>query len=98
MSIAKAIAIKLRQVCWHDPFCKDFALHDSDLDSVPLFPDPHWSAGYQRGYDDGLQHARVFGGILLRGWTCTACRRFNGEEKEQRYECSACGLESVTQG
>ncbi len=29
--------------------------------------------------------------IKLKGWECRTCRRFNGEEKETRHECSACG-------
>ncbi len=30
--------------------------------------------------------------IVLKGWDCPNCRRFNGEEKEKRVECSSCGF------
>ena len=29
--------------------------------------------------------------IELAGWNCTVCRVFNGEEKERREACRACG-------
>jgi predicted HAD superfamily Cof-like phosphohydrolase len=31
-------------------------------------------------------------GIVLHGWTCTACGVFNGEEKESHETCRACGV------
>lgn len=37
-------------------------------------------------------HAALHGGpIVLKGWTCTACQAFNGEGRELRTECRACG-------
>jgi len=35
-------------------------------------------------------------GIVLKGWKCSACGIFNGEEKERRSECRACGLARKT--
>lgn len=29
--------------------------------------------------------------IVFRGWTCSGCRVFNGEEKDRRSECRCCG-------
>ena len=31
-------------------------------------------------------------GLTLAGWFCSLCKVFNGEEKEKRYECRACGI------
>ncbi len=30
-------------------------------------------------------------GLVIKGWWCMLCDRFNGEEKEVRDECSRCG-------
>lgn len=30
-------------------------------------------------------------GLLLPGWTCSACRAFNGAAKELLAECRGCG-------
>lgn len=30
-------------------------------------------------------------GLVLPGWTCSACLGFNGEAREKRTECRACG-------
>jgi hypothetical protein len=29
---------------------------------------------------------------VLPGWTCSACKAFNGEMKEKRSACRCCGL------
>lgn len=30
--------------------------------------------------------------FIISGWTCSRCGTFNGEEREKRTDCRACGL------
>lgn len=34
-------------------------------------------------------------GLIVKGWWCMLCDRFNGEEKEVRHECSRCGRDKA---
>jgi flavin-dependent thymidylate synthase len=56
---------------------------------------PVASTGYSKIWDEMVRlQERVLeleGGLVLPGWMCGACGVFNGEAKEKRMECRACG-------
>lgn len=95
MSVKRDIAVALRRACWHDPPCSNFERHQGATENIPLNAD--WSEGYTKGFKDGQWYEASQRGILLRGWECLRCRRFNGEEKERRYTCSSCGQAKVSE-
>ena len=47
----------------------------------------------QKRCTDLLKQVREYRqrGLVLSGWTCSNCRCFNGEAKQDRLECRACG-------